>query len=78
MLKHLKAFDHIDLITANLKEYDWNRDTSDSGGPEKAPRSLENRTVVVEAGDNERNIRKIKKGLCVIINQMHFHGTQVI
>lgn len=78
MLKHLKAFDDIDLIRGDLQECDWNRDTSDSGASEEAPRSLENRMDVVGSGDKESNIRKIEKGLCVIINEIHFRGTQVI
>lgn len=75
LLKHLKGFDDTDhLIMEDLKECNRDQNVSSLSASEEAPRgALENQTNVIEV---EKNMRKIKKGLCVIINQIYFYGSQ--
>ncbi|XP_035727475.1 caspase-8-like [Vespa mandarinia] len=74
LLKHLKGFDDIDyLIMEDLKACNRDQNISSLSASKETPRSLENQINVIEI---ENNMRKIKKGLCIIINQIYFYGSQ--
>lgn len=74
LLKHLNAFDDIKPIIRDLKCYDRNRNISSAGTFEEATSFCQ--TNVIEPGYSDKRIRKIKKGLCVIINEINFRGLQ--
>ncbi|XP_014612229.1 PREDICTED: caspase-8-like [Polistes canadensis] len=78
LLKHLKTFDDVELITLDLAKYDGHHLHSSSADTSENVCSIQNfnKSNVMEIENNEKSIRKIKKGLCVIINQMYFRGSQ--
>ncbi|KAL2713498.1 caspase-8 [Vespula squamosa] len=76
LLKHLNAFEDIKLIIEDLKYCDRNQNISKGGTSEGASSFSYYSNNVIEAGDREESVRKIKKGLCVIINQINFRGSE--
>ncbi|KAL2749618.1 caspase-8-like [Vespula maculifrons] len=74
LLKHLNAFDDIKQIIRDLKCYERNRNISSAGTLEEATSFCQ--TNVIEPGYSDKSIRKVKKGLCVIINEINFRGLQ--
>ncbi|XP_015182861.1 PREDICTED: caspase-8 [Polistes dominula] len=80
LLKHLKTFDDIELITVDLAKYDEQHHSysSSTDTSEKTTFSIQNfnKSNLIEIENNDKSIRQIKKGLCVIINEMYFHGSQ--
>ncbi|XP_043488759.1 caspase-8-like [Polistes fuscatus] len=78
LLKHLKTFDDVESITLDLANYDGHHSHSSSTDTWENVGSIQNfnKSNLMETENNEKSIRKIKNGLCVIINQMYFRGSQ--
>ncbi|KAK2581875.1 hypothetical protein KPH14_002337 [Odynerus spinipes] len=74
LLKHLKTFEDLESIIIDLKQFDSDQSTSNIGVSGEAS-SLAHQANLTET-DAKKKIRRINKGLCVIINQMYFQGSQ--
>lgn len=81
MLKHLKKIEDLESIYDDLKNHENHRDVLDIQDINSVNTSQLQTFFIKEdkiiSSNNEENIRKIKKGLCIVINQMFFMGEKV-
>lgn len=81
MLKHLKKIEDLEFIYDDLKNHKNHRDVlgiqhiSSINTSQLQTFFIKEHKII--SSNNEENIRKIKKGLCIIINQMFFKGEKV-
>lgn len=78
LLKHLKKIEDLESIYDDLKNHENHRDVLDIQHINTSINTSQLQTFFIKEHkislNNEENIRKIKKGLCIIINQMFFMG----
>ncbi|XP_043263014.1 caspase-8 [Colletes gigas] len=75
LLKHLKKFDDLELIYEDLKNYEDYQNMLDTQNANfKSTSQLQIFSIKEEIQIEVDDVKKIKKGLCIIISQMFFLG----
>lgn len=82
MLKHLKRFDELELIYEDLRKHECHQNVLDIQN-EGSLRTSQLQTFSMKGGIQVmphvegEHVKRLKKGLCVIISQMYFIGQKV-
>lgn len=77
LLKYLKTFEDLELIIIDLEQCNTDQSMLNSRMSNNSTfQEASSATYKTDIGNSKQNIRKINKGLCIIINEMLFEGSQ--